>query len=84
MRGDAAGYERVHRRRRSISPLREYQMKKRIGVVLATLTVLGVLAPAAMAEPSSGPGSDAGDPNDANAKCHPPGQTTETPAASGR
>ena len=54
-------------------------MKKRIGVVLTTLTVLGALAPAAMGDPSFGPGNSGGGPNDANAKCHPPGQTTETP-----
>jgi len=54
-------------------------MRKRIAVAFATLGVLGVLAPAALADPSFGPGSSGGGPNDANAKCHPPGQTTTTP-----
>ena len=54
-------------------------MKKRIAVALATFGVLGALAPAALADPSFGPGSAGGGPNDANAKCHPPGQTTTTP-----
>jgi len=54
-------------------------MKKRIAVALTTLGVLGALAPAALADPSFGPGSSGGGPNDANAKCHPPGQTTTTP-----
>src|SRR4051794_10807243 len=52
-------------------------LKKRIGVVLTTLTVLGALAPAATADPSFAAGNSGGGPNDANAKCLPPGQTTE-------
>ena len=54
-------------------------MKKRLAVVFTTLGVLGALAPAAIADPSFGPGNSGGGPNDANAKCHPPGQTTTTP-----
>jgi hypothetical protein len=54
-------------------------MKKRIGVVFTTLAVLGALAPAAMADPDFGPGNSSKGPNDAGAKCHPPGQTTNTP-----
>jgi len=54
-------------------------MRKRIAVAFATLGVLGALAPAALADPSFGPGSSGGGPNDANAKCHPPGQTVDTP-----
>jgi hypothetical protein len=49
-------------------------MRKRIAVAFATLGVLGALA-----DPAFGPGSSGGGPNDANAKCHPPGQTTDTP-----
>ena len=54
-------------------------MKKRLGVVLTTLTIVGALAPAALADPSFGPGNSGGGPNDANAKCHPPGQTVDEP-----
>jgi hypothetical protein len=55
-------------------------MKKRIGVVFTTLAVLGALAPAAaLADPDFGPGNSSKGPNDAGAKCHPPGQTTNTP-----
>jgi hypothetical protein len=54
-------------------------VKKRIAVALTTLGVLGALAPAAFGDPSFGPGNSGGGPNDANAKCHPPGQTTTTP-----
>ena len=53
--------------------------KKRLAVALATLGVLGALAPSALADPSFGPGNSGGGPHDANAKCHPPGQTTTTP-----
>ena len=54
-------------------------MKKRMALAVTTLAVLGALATAAIADPSFGPGSSGGGPNDANAKCHPPGQTVETP-----
>jgi hypothetical protein len=55
-------------------------MKKRIGVALTTLTVLGALAPAAaLAAPDFGPGNSSKGPNDGGAKCHPPGQTVNTP-----
>jgi len=54
-------------------------MRKRIAVALTTLGVMGALAPAALADPSFGPGNSGGGPNDANAKCHPPGQTVDTP-----
>ena len=55
-------------------------MKKRIGVALTTLTVLGALAPAAaLAAPDFGPGNSSKGPNDGGAKCHPPGQTVNEP-----
>jgi len=49
--------------------------------VIALAFCVGALAmPAgALAAPSFGPGNSGGGPNDANAKCHPPGQTTTTP-----
>ena len=55
-------------------------MKKRFGVVFATLAVLGALAPAgALADPDFGPGNSNKGPQDAGAICHPPGQT-DSPA----
>ena len=55
-------------------------MKKRIAVVFTTLGVLGALAaPAAFADPDFGPGNSSKGPNDGGAKCHPPGQTVNTP-----
>jgi len=57
-----------------MSPLR-----KRMAIALSTCALLGALAPSALADPSFGPGSSGGGPHDANAKCHPPGQTTTTP-----
>jgi hypothetical protein len=57
-----------------MSPLR-----KRMAIALSTCALLGALAPSALADPSFGPGNSGGGPNDANAKCHPPGQTTNTP-----
>ena len=54
-------------------------MKKRMALAFSTLAVLGALAPAAMADPDFGPGNSSAGPNDANAKCHPPGQTVNTP-----
>lgn len=40
-----------------------------------------LLAPAglAAADPDFGPGNSQAGPNDGNSKCHPPGQTVETP-----
>jgi hypothetical protein len=55
-------------------------MKKRIAVAFATFGVLGALAaPAALADPDFGPGNSSKGPNDAGAKCHPPGQTVTEP-----
>jgi len=56
-------------------------MRKRITLLIAALMVaLSMTASGvAFAAPSFGPGASGGGPNDANAKCHPPGQTTTTP-----
>jgi hypothetical protein len=55
-------------------------MKKRIAVAVTTLGVLATLAPAAaFGAPDFGPGNSQKGPNDGGAKCHPPGQTTNTP-----
>jgi len=50
-----------------------------MAIALSTCALLGALAPSALADPSFGPGNSGGGPHDANAKCHPPGQTTTTP-----
>ena len=54
-------------------------MKKSMALAVTTLALLGALAPAAMADPDFGPGNSSAGPNDANAKCHPPGQTVNEP-----
>jgi hypothetical protein len=56
-------------------------MRKRITLLVSALAVaLSMTASAvAFADPSFGPGNSGGGPNDGNAKCHPPGQTTTTP-----
>jgi hypothetical protein len=56
-------------------------VKRRIIVAIAAAVLsLGVAAaPAAYADPDFGPGNSSKGPNDGGAKCHPPGQTTNTP-----
>ena len=55
-------------------------MKRFVATVLtAAALVLSMLAGPALADPSFGPGSADGAPGDAQSKCHPPGQTVETP-----
>ena len=56
-------------------------MKRRkvTAVVLASMFALSATAPAAFADPDFGPGNSSKGPNDGGAKCHPPGQTVDTP-----
>ena len=56
-------------------------MRKRITLLITALMLALSMSfgAVASADPSFGPGSSGGGPNDANAKCHPPGQTTTTP-----
>jgi hypothetical protein len=57
-------------------------MKRILSILMVALVMAAMLAltaSVAFADPSFGPGSSGGGPNDANAKCHPPGQTTDTP-----
>lgn len=52
-------------------------MRKRL---ITALTAIFLLLPsAALADPSFGPGNADGGPHDAQSKCHPPGQTVDTP-----
>jgi hypothetical protein len=46
--------------------------------LLATAVLVVSAAPAAAA-PDFGPGNSSKGPNDGGAKCHPPGQTVDTP-----
>jgi hypothetical protein len=49
--------------------------------LFSILAVAGLLAvpSTALADPDFGPGNSSKGPNDAGAKCHPPGQTVEEP-----
>ena len=53
-------------------------MKRRkvTAVVLASMFALSAAAPA-FADPDFGPGNSSKGPQDAGARCHPPGQTTD-------
>jgi hypothetical protein len=50
--------------------------------IAAALIAAGLMAGGggvAFADPDFGPGNSSKGPNDAGAKCHPPGQTEDTP-----
>jgi hypothetical protein len=51
--------------------------RKLTAITLATFFALGTGT--AFADPDFGPGNSSKGPNDPGAKCHPPGQTTDTP-----
>jgi hypothetical protein len=55
-------------------------MKRRkiTAALLASAFALSAAAPA-VADPDFGPGNSSKGPNDGGAKCHPPGQTVNTP-----
>jgi hypothetical protein len=44
-----------------------------------TIAALAIPASPAFANPDFGPGNSSKGPHDAGAKCHPPGQTVDTP-----
>jgi hypothetical protein len=53
-----------------------------IMAITAAVLSLGVAAPAAYADPAFGPGNKGGGVGNSGpqeGKCHPPGQTTDTP-----
>ena len=52
--------------------------RKMTAVLLASAFALSATAPA-FAAPDFGPGNSSKGPNDGGAKCHPPGQTVNTP-----
>ena len=58
-------------------------MKRRIlAAIAAAVLSLGVAAPMAYADPAFGPGNNGGGQGNSGpqeGKCHPPGQTTDTP-----
>jgi hypothetical protein len=53
--------------------------RKLTAIVLASLFGLALPVATASADPDFGPGNSQKGPNDGGAKCHPPGQTTNTP-----
>jgi hypothetical protein len=55
-------------------------MRRKFAVLLLAVSfgVAGI-APAALADPDFGPGNSSKGPHDPAAKCHPPGQTVDTP-----
>ena len=58
--------------------------RRRATVFLTALAVMGTTAvvPASLADPAFGPGNKGGGQGNSGpqvGKCHPPGQTTETP-----
>jgi hypothetical protein len=61
------------------TPEEEETMRRR--KFFAALLAVGALSiPAsAVADPDFGPGNSSKGPNDGGAKCHPPGQTVNTP-----
>ncbi len=57
-------------------------MRKRITLLIAALLLALTMSfgsAAAFADPDFGPGNSSKGPNDPGAKCHPPGQTVDTP-----
>jgi hypothetical protein len=52
--------------------------RKMLAGVLAA-AALSITAAPAVADPDFGPGNSSKGPQDAGAKCHPPGQTVDTP-----
>jgi hypothetical protein len=57
--------------------------KRATGVLVAlALTATSAIVPATLADPAFGPGNNGGGVGNSGpqvGKCHPPGQTTETP-----
>jgi hypothetical protein len=53
--------------------------RKLTAVLLVSAFALALPASTALADPDFGPGNSQKGPNDPGAKCHPPGQTTDTP-----
>jgi hypothetical protein len=55
-------------------------MRKKItAILLGGAFALSLAAAPAIADPDFGPGNSSKGPNDGGAKCHPPGQTVDTP-----
>jgi hypothetical protein len=54
-------------------------MRRRILAGLLAAAALSITAAPAFADPDFGPGNSSKGPNDPGVKCHPPGQTVNTP-----
>jgi len=50
-----------------------------LGAIALSAVMIGGATATAYADPDFGPGNSSKGPNDGGAKCHPPGQTTDTP-----
>jgi len=53
--------------------------RRKLCVAILTVGALAISAAPAVANPDFGPGNSSKGPNDAGAKCHPPGQTVNEP-----
>ena len=52
---------------------------RKVFAIVGAFAALTLAAPAvAIADPDFGPGNSSKGPNDPGAKCHPPGQTTDS------
>jgi hypothetical protein len=57
-------------------------MRRRSVAMVLTVSALAMAAPPALADPAFGPGNHGGGQGNSGpqvGKCHPPGQTTDTP-----
>jgi hypothetical protein len=54
-------------------------MRRKLVAGLLAAAALSITAAPAVADPDFGPGNSSKGPNDGGAKCHPPGQTVDTP-----
>ena len=55
------------------------KIKRMVAATLLAAAMVTGPATAALADPDFGPGNSQKGPNDPGAKCHPPGQTVNTP-----
>jgi hypothetical protein len=54
-------------------------MRRKMLAGILAAAALSITAAPAFADPDFGPGNSSKGPNDAGVKCHPPGQTVNTP-----
>jgi hypothetical protein len=54
-------------------------MRRKLLAVVLSVGALSIPAAPALGDPDFGPGNSSKGPQDAGAKCHPPGQTVDEP-----